>query len=208
MNTSIKRDLLESYDRNASLRDRSVLEKWKIDEMNMFLSYVGEEKRPSLLDFGAGAGHSGKFFQERGLDVTCADLSPEMVKACANKGLKARVSDFYSPGFEKGAFDAVWAMNSLLHVPKADLLTVLRGISRILKEDGLFYMGVYGGSNSEGVWEADTYEPKRFFAFYETEALKAKVGEVFDVVRADIVPIEGTGPDFQSFVLRKRGSLS
>lgn len=208
MNTSIKRDLRESYGRNAGLRDRTVTGKWKMDEMSMFLSYLRNERRASLLEIGAGTGSHGKFFHDEGLEVICTDLSPEMVKACAQKGLDARLADFYSLDFEEGTFDAVWAMNCLLHVPKNELLNVLHGVSRVLKEGGLFYMGVYGGKDSEGVWEADPYEPKRFFSFYETEVLKGKVGEVFDLVRLDVVPMDGEGPDFQSFVLRKRGRMA
>ncbi len=32
----------------------------------------------------------------------------------------------------------------------------------VLEDGGLFWAGTWGGSTSEGVWDEDWYEPKRF----------------------------------------------
>jgi len=198
----IKQQLLESYNKNAKLRDRTEIERWKIDEMLLFHSVLPQTGTVRLLDLGAGPGHQGKFFSDLGLRVTCADLSPQMVASCREKGLEAFVNDFYSLEFADGTFDAVWAMNSLLHVPKADLSIVLNNVKRVLKPNGTFYMGLYGGYDQEGIWQEDTYEPKRFFAFYTNDSIREKVGESFDIVRFEVVPIEGAGPDYQSIICR------
>jgi hypothetical protein len=72
-------------------------------------------------------------------------------------------------------------LNSLLHLPKIELPAVLRGINSKLTSGGLFYLGVYGGKDHEGVWEEDHYVPKRFFSFYLDEDLKKNLIEVFDI---------------------------
>ena len=70
----------------------------------------------------------------------------------------------------------------------------------------MFFLGLYGGFNREGVWEEDTYEPKRFFSFYTDEQLLAAVGGFFDVASFDRVVVESADPrfHFQSLVLQSR----
>ncbi|MFZ6026907.1 MAG: class I SAM-dependent methyltransferase [Chloroflexota bacterium] len=73
------------------------------------------------------------------------DLSPEMVRLCRQKGLATSVMDMAELDFSPASFGAI-AMNSLLHLPKTALPGVLRQIHRVLKPDGLFYLGVHGGT--------------------------------------------------------------
>jgi hypothetical protein len=62
-------------------------------------------------------------------------------------------------------------MNSLLHLPKTEFPGVLRRIDGLLKPGGLVFVGVYGGYESEGIWEKDSYRPQRFFSFFTDEEL-------------------------------------
>ncbi len=202
MDEGIKNIIKESYDKNARLRDRSDIVQWKIDEMEKFCGYLARENKNSLLDLGAGAGQYGKFFENKGMRVTCADISTEMITACKEKGLEAYVMDFYAMDFGGRQFDAVWAQNSLLHVPKASLGIVLQNIKRFLKQDGLLYMGVYGGRNSEGVWEKDTYSPKRFFSFFDDKTIKKMVEQHFCIVNFDTVQLGEEDLHYQALILR------
>ena len=88
------------------------------------------------------------------------------MEACRQKGLKAFERDFLHLGFPPASFDAVYAINCLLHVPKRELPAVLAAIRLVLKPGGLFFLGLWGGVDSEHIWEGDTYEPKRFFSLY------------------------------------------
>ena len=84
-----------------------------------------ERNLRKLLEIGAGPGHHAKFFQDNGIAVKCIDLSPKMVKLCIDKGLDAQEMDFSRLTFSNDSFDAVWALNCLLHVPKVELPGVL-----------------------------------------------------------------------------------
>ena len=75
------------------------------------------------------------------------------------------------------SYDAIWSMNALLHVPKKNLLIVLENLRRVLKSGGLFYLGIYGGYNSEAIWEEDPYTPKRFFSFFTHTDLQGEIGK-------------------------------
>jgi SAM-dependent methyltransferase len=195
--------LRESYDRSAAARDRHQIEPWKQGQRRRFLDLLQEAGAQTLLEIGAGAGRDSLYFQQQGLDVTCIDLSPAMVALCQQKGLRAYVRDFLSLGFEPASFDAVYALNCLLHVPNRDLPAVLSGIQAILKPGGLFFLGVYAGDGFEGIWDGDAYEPKRFFSFRTDEALRAAVEPYFEAVSFERIAVDhDRDVHFQALVLR------
>ncbi len=163
MYNQVINNLRQSYDRQAEERDKRQISTWKIEERDYFLSMLQQENKRSLLEIGAGTGQYAKFFHDKGLTIICTDLSPEMVRLCRAKGLTAYTMDFLSLDFPDSSFDAVFALNCLLHVPKKDLPQVLQAIRALLKPDGLFYLGLYGGQERAGTWPEDDYEPKRFF---------------------------------------------
>ncbi|WP_353958311.1 class I SAM-dependent methyltransferase [Fictibacillus sp. b24] len=205
MDLLLKESLKASYNEQADLRNKVEIESWKVSELNSFIAALTNESCQTVLDIGAGSGQHGKYLSDHSLDVTCIDLSPNMVETCRSKGLKAEVMDYYTLNFNAESFDAVWAMNTLLHVPKVSLPAVLKNIHTVLAEDGLFYMGVYGGKDSEGVWQEDSYIPKRFFSFYTDEDLVEVVSPLFEVLDFHIISEAGGSLDFQSLLLRKKG---
>ncbi|MFC5452956.1 class I SAM-dependent methyltransferase [Paenibacillus aestuarii] len=201
--TQVKSILKTSYDQQAQQRNQSEVQSWKITEMQKFLAHL--KPAAAVVDLGSGPGHQAEYLQQHGCDVTCVDLSEEMVRICRQKGLRAEAMDFYALAFVPESFDAVWTMNALLHVPKASLRQVLEQIERVLKPDGLLYLGLYGGYESEGIWEEDNYRPQRFFAFYEDAHIQRLVAEVFDMEQFTIVTMEdGMKLHYQSIIARKK----
>jgi SAM-dependent methyltransferase len=197
-------DLRYSYDRMAEERDQKEIASWKIEERNRFLSLLQREGKKKLLEIGAGTGIHGKVFHDTGLDVVCTDLSPEMVRLCQEKGLTAYVMDFLSLDFRACSFDAIYALNCLLHVPKQDLPNVLKVIQDLLRPGGLFYLGQYGGLEREGTWREDHYEPKRFFSFLSDDQIKETTTEFFQLLCFRQIPLQGeVGFHFQSLMLRR-----
>ena len=193
-----------AYDLKADERDGYEISSWKIEERDRFLSLLKQEQKRSLLEIGSGPGKYGRFFQDNGLDVVCTDLSPEMVRLCREKGLTAYEMDFMNLDFPDRSFDAVFALNCLLHVPGNDLSCVLRAIQALLRPSGLFYMGVYGGKEFEGIWPEDRYEPKRFFSFHTDEWIQRAVTEYFEILSFRSIPLEEEQDmHFQSLTLKK-----
>ncbi|MEC3883525.1 class I SAM-dependent methyltransferase [Halobacillus sp. HZG1] len=202
----IKKNLSKAYDRQSKQRNQSRTQDWKIKERGAFLEKLKNEKKHSLLEIGSGPGKDSLFFSQEGFNVQATDLSEDMVQLCREKGLKADVMSFDDLQFPESSFDAVWALNCLLHVPKENLPEILRGIRSVLKKDGLFYLGVYGGINHEGIWQKDFHEPKRFFSFYEDEILESILKREFKLEAFHKIPIEEgeDGPThFQGVILRK-----
>lgn len=188
----------------AGQRDQSAKESWKVVERQQFLALLQQEGKTRLLEIGAGTGTDSLFFQENGLEVVCTDLSSSMIELCRAKGLQAYVMDFLSLDFPPGSFDAIYALNCLLHVPTCDLPAVLQKLHDLLRPGGLFFLGVYGGSESEGLHESDWHDPPRFFAHHTDEFMQQVTAPCFDLVSFKTIPFQDRKWHFQSMILRRK----
>jgi len=196
--------LREAYNRAIDERERKKRPQWKDDARASFLEMLKDEGKRSLLEIGAGTGIDGVFFQESGIKVICTDLSPENVRSCIEKGLEAYEMDFLNLEFPSQSFDSAYAMNCLLHVPGQDFSRALSTISNLLKPSGLFYLGQYGGHDSEGTWPKDHYKPKRFYSFLSDDRIQQVAEEFFVII--EFTKISLTNEEdlhFQSLFLRR-----
>ena len=196
--------LREAYDTRAAWRDGLTKEPWKLAERQAFRDRLAQGAR--LLEIGAGTGQDSAYFQDAGLAVVAVDLSPVMVEHCRAKGIDAHVMDFLQLDFPPASFDAVFAMNCLLHVPNADLPAVLAAIRAVLRPGGLFFLGVWGGRESaEGPIEGDEHVPPRFFSWRTDEQLLGFTTPWFEVVDFHAVdPVRDHR--FQSLTVRRPDS--
>ena len=205
-NASLKSNLIHSYNNHAQERDAYKIEDWKAEERANFLSLLQSKGKRTILEIGAGTGRDSKFFQDMGMDVTCIDMSPEMIKFCQQKGLSAHVMDMTNLDFPPDSFEAVYSLNSLLHIPKDEFRIVLENVKRVLTPSGLFYLGVYGADEEEfeDVWEKDSYNPKRFFSFKTDESIQKITSEIFELLYFKPIMVSGNNHlHFQSLILEK-----
>jgi len=125
-----------------------------------------------ILDIGSGSGDHALFLKNKGFDVFCIDISPEMIELCKEKGLKAKVMDLEKLQFQPKSFDAVWAYTSLLHIPKSNLNSVLKKIKETLKPNGIFFIGMKKGAGEGFVSENKYPGVKRWFSLFSDEELR------------------------------------
>ncbi len=195
--------LIESYEKHAYQRESSTADKFKKRERSEFLKLLKEEQRKTILEIGCGPGRDAQFFQSQGLQVLAVDNAPTMVRLTAEKGVPAQVLDCYDLDQINETFDAVYTLNCLLHIPKKDIGHIFSLIVTRLNRNGLMYLGLWGGENFEGILEQDTYEPKRFFSFWEPEKLLEVVQQSFRLeYYRKLNPREGV--TFNSIIARKR----
>lgn len=204
MNTALRDSLKRAYANMVAQRGASQPQTWKLGDQERFLQMINAEEAKTLIEVGAGTGQDAAFFAANGLDVLAIDLTEENVAACRQKGLRAEVMDVCDLRLPASSFDAAYSLNCLLHLPKSEFPIALDNIHRLLKPGGLFYLGIYGGVEREGVYEEDTYEPKRFFSFWTDEALKPKLIPRFEILQFENIDIGNQdGLGFQSLILRK-----
>lgn len=196
--------LREAYDRGAAAREAASGMKtdWKIAERAGFLDRLRAGGARTLLEIGAGTGQDSAFFHDSGLTVTATDLSPQMVEMCLAKGIDAHVMDFLHLDFPRASFDAVFGLNCLLHVPNADLPTVLGAIRGLMRSGGLFFLGVYGGVSREGPLEDDEHVPPRFFSLRTDEQIR-ELRPYLETVDFHTLKVGRRGSVFQSLTLRR-----
>lgn len=202
--TSFKENIKRYYNQEAELRDsKSVKAEWKIKVRQNFYDILKQEGKKTLLELGAGTGYDSVFFMENGLSVTAVDISNEMVIKCREKGIEAYELDFYNISALNVKFDCIYAINSLLHVPKNDLYKVLHEIDLSLNKNGLFYLGLYGGNDTETEFvKSDISDAPRFFAFHSDNYLKNVLKEQFNIISFETLDL---GTDiFHSIILRKK----
>mgnify|MGYP000857341806 CR=1 FL=1 len=196
--------LQSTYDAAVGERSRSKMAGWKRVERKRFLDALQAAGCRSLIELGAGHGRDSLFFARKGLEVTSIDLSAGMAAACRRKGLTAFQMNLLDLTFPDASFDAVFSMNALLHVPDEKLPIAFSQIRRILKPDGLFYYGTYGGERFEGVWEEDHNNPRRFFNYYSDQELITLVDKFFELKYFRQVDVgERKSFHFQSLILAR-----
>ena len=198
-----KANLVTVYNQQAEERDKGEIADWKAEERANFLSLLQDENKQSLLEIGAGPGRDSLFFKEQGLQVTCIDLSPKMIELCQQKGIDAHVMDMVYLDFEQDSFDAVFALNSFLHLTKDEFPLSLENVRNVLRSAGLFYLGIYGGFEFADIWEKDFYRPKRFFSFHSDEHLEGILTDTFEILYFKRIEFEKEELSFQSTILRK-----
>lgn len=104
---------------------------------NIFMDLLPQKAH--ILDFGCGSGRDTKCFLEHGYQVDAVDGSTELCRiASAYTGIRVRHMIFQElDALEK--YDGIWACASILHLNKAELLNVLKRMSRALKKAGIIY---------------------------------------------------------------------
>ncbi len=169
------------YDQDAARRAATAYPAWKRAIRQDFLERLQAEGARTLLEIGAGTGRDAAFFQDAGLRVTCTDLSPAMVAQCQSRGVEAYVMDYWHLTFPPASFDALYALNCLLHVPGTELSDVLRRLRALVRPGGILFLGVYGGEE-RAFWTADDATGNRRFFAYHTDAwLRDTIAEWFTV---------------------------
>ncbi len=135
---------IEYYDENAKeYFDKSV---------NLDMSYIYPyflkhlKKGAKILDVGCGSGRDSKIFLLMGYDVTSIDGSKELAKITRDYIEKeVIIKDFKEIVYDQ-VFDGIWAMASLLHLPKSETLQVYQNLFNSLKENGVMYVSYKIGS--------------------------------------------------------------
>ena len=182
--TALKQRVVGSYDRIAE----KFAARWSnhppVQTLESFVSKLPATSR--VLDAGCGPGHHAQFLARCGHEVTGIDLSEGMLRIARRSvhGIRLVKMDIQALRFPAGTFDGIWCAGAAMHIPREDILSLLRGFRSALRPAGVLGLAIQVGRSSEIVRYDDD---DRFFEYYrdpgEVSRLVARAG--FRVVASD-----------------------
>ncbi len=193
---------LESYDTNASVFADYFKGLLDLERRPEFKQFVNLLKGNKILDLGCGGGDHALWFKKQSLDVTAIDFSEEMVKICNRKGLKAIVMDIEDLKFNNNSFEGIWAVTSLLHIPKLKIRQVIAKLADISVSDGLIYVVLKEGEGEEFLVDKQNTQTKRFFSFWQKDEFLRETKDFFTLINFERNQVGQT--NYLHFFFRKR----
>ena len=132
----------------------------------------------AILDFGCGSGRDTKYFLDKGCRVTATDGSAELCRrASVFTGIEVQEMLFQELD-DIDTDDGIWACSSILHLPKNELLLVIRKMSDALKNTGVIYTS-FKYSDFEGVRNG------RYFTDFTEDSFKEFIAEIPELTIED-----------------------
>ena len=191
---------IDTYNQKAKKYDEETSDFWdKFPKtfLNKFANMVSRK----ILDVGSGPGRDGLILQNLGLDVICLDASKAMIKFCQKRGLKTKLGDFDKIPFKDKYFDGVWAYTSLLHVKKSEIIKPLQEIKRVLKNNGIFGLGLIEGKTEEYRENIGKNMPRLFSYYSRKEIEKILAENEFEILYFEI--FKPKTRNYLNFIARK-----
>lgn len=185
--TEMPSQLSSSYDHSAKEyaagRPPERVTRFVAEELDFFVSQLPKISPPKILDLGSGPGEESEYIRNKfGTVPECVDISPEMLKMCAERGLTTRQEDFSRLSDRDDSVAGVFMNFSFLHIPKTDAVKVLGEIHRALCPGGALQITLFEGQG-EGLEKKTKYQHPRFFAYYQQDELRQVVSQRFEVIR-------------------------
>jgi len=142
--------------------------------LDRFLS-IANPPKPWILDIGCGNGKDTCYLGQQSAAALGIDISSGMLRE-ARKHLPD--GDFYrmdmrNLGFSSELFDGVWANGCIYHVPKKDLIYILKEIQRVLKPSGIFSFNFKVGTGEKLEENPRSYQGSpRFYSYYSISEME------------------------------------
>lgn len=187
-------DLKETY--NSMARDWAdfrVNQDWWVGSVDHLVSLVPNDAR--ILDAGCGDGIVVRYLCQRGFTAEGFDFSDKLLEIARERTPEANffLADLYNLDvLADDAYDAIILQAVLLHIPKKDCLTILKGLVAKLKPGGHILVAVkeVKPDRPAELVEKDNYfgyEIERFFSYFTMPELKkyledAGLGVVYEAI--------------------------
>lgn len=162
---------IESYDKTAAEYAKNVANLFPKGMEKFF-----EHLKPGsyILDLGCGSGKDAKIFIDRGYHVIGIDLSKELLKIAKKTVPDAefKLMDIVNLDFQPNTFDGIWAISSVVHIPKDYVSKTLQSCYNILKDEGIMYVSVKKGVGEEMIPDDRYGGLQKYWSFFQEEEIK------------------------------------
>ncbi len=140
-----------SYDRVATEYARRINDELDHKPLErQLLAEFAKRVDGRIADMGCGPGHVAAYQQELGADVVGLDLSPAMIEQAhaLHPMVEFAVGDMRSLPLEDDTLGGIVALYSLIHIPRAEVVAVLREFRRVLRPNGQLLVGFHIGEET------------------------------------------------------------
>jgi SAM-dependent methyltransferase len=180
--SAVEAQLIAYYDQEGDVRTRRPIGGERLTARSSFLEELGAAPR-RVVEIGSGPGRDASAFREAGHRYTAVELSMEHARRCRQTGANVVRASARQLPFPDGAFDALWSMSVLMHVPNSAIEGALAELARVLEPGAVAGIGVWGGRDTEGTSDDDERagRPPRLFSLRSSgrwRALLASIGSV------------------------------
>lgn len=102
-----------------------------------------------VCDLGCGPGHVARYLHDRGVETLGVDLSAAMIAEAQrlNPDLLFQPADMAALPVPDGAWGGIAAFYSLIHIPRGDVVPVLRELRRVLRPGGWLLAAFHVGDH-------------------------------------------------------------
>ena len=125
---------------------------WHQHKRAMVKQLISKIKPGRVLDVGCGTGKILAELKKQGWQVWGVDAEPAAAKECQKRDIKIKIADAtIRMPFKDNFFNAILALDFLEHVN--DDKTVIRGIKRVLKPNGIIIISVPAYPKLYSYWD-------------------------------------------------------
>ena len=146
--------------------DRKMLG-WLIEKVN---------RAGVVCDMGCGPGQIARYLADQGMQAFGIDLSPGMIEQAKrlNPGISFQVDNMLAlTEVADGAFGAIAAFYSIIHIPREQLLQALKTFKRVLSPNGVALLAFHLGNETRHVDEWWGAHVSLDFQYYPSAEMKS-----------------------------------
>lgn len=171
------------------------------------LNWFGERVQGlgAVYDIGCGPGHVASYLHQHGVTVCGLDLSPEMVAHAQRlyPAIPFAHGNMRSLDAADGAWGGIVAFYSIIHIPRDEVVAVLREFKRVLRPGGVLLLAFHIGQDSihlDDWWDQAVALDFVFFQIDEMQAYLATAGFEIEVVIERAPYVEAEHPSRRAYI--------
>ena len=163
-----------------------------------------------VVDLGCGPGQIARYLHDHDADAFGIDLSPAMVNLARREhpGMEFQQGDMHALDLPDNSLAGIAAFYSIIHIPRAEVTSVLKELRRILQPNGLLLMSFHCGSevyHRDEWWEQPVSVDFIFFQPDEMIGYLKEAGLLLDeVVERDPYPDGSEAQTHRAYIFARR----
>ncbi len=204
-----------SYDRVAEEYARRMLNELdhKPRDRELLDQFAAQTKdRGQVCDLGTGPGQIARYVSEQGVDVIGVDLSLAMVDLArrSHPGVRFRQGDMRALPFPDDALAGITAFYSIIHIPRGEVVAVLKELRRVLQPDGLLLLSFHRGDEVRHLDEWWDQPVSVDFYFFQITEMRRYLEEadfrIEQIVERDPYP-DAEAPTQRAYIFARKPSV-